>query len=1344
MNGDDIFYGQEEEGFEELVEKSLTTKSVNFNDNKENENLISDTESENEVEQYEDKTTAKREARLQSVMKMTRNPLAALDENERKDEKKIKSNVAMLCSALGGFDPNPPNEYFLGMEGLGCLKDLKRLLKTVDEEKHVLNVASACHDSGLFVNDLIPIMVQYGMSNISNADPQRLSLLLATLELLVKLLTPIQMNDDDLDDKLFSKLKRAQIEYKYHLLHYKKGKIFKYVIALMIPILQLDKKDVTMRDKIILNLCLTLFANVLRIQPSDANIAKKNRKNIIHIFEELPAGITADDTSPDVVFEVFKRYEVLSVVQTVASNLSKEFDTNVLGTACLDFYYYTFLYIDPLSLMGDNVRSSFRKGDSLSKKLNLSDAAPELTRTNNKLLQLRELEQENIRKFKSKSATRHANFGSLINVQDKKYNNRVLSGQDKLRNDDIIALLDSNASKTDGGKPLHFRRNDGLDDESNYIGTNYKTRDLLRRFVEDFIQNGFGVVCKEISDVMISGEREFTKPEFIFQYHYFFVINWIFKFEENYQANHKRSVKTVERFKYLFFCFGKNMINTLLNKLIPLYSERKQYNCLKITVSILREILQAVLTMHSYENFDDTRLLNDDKLILKAMVSRAESTLRFIFEVDSTLMELFKLPQNSHKKLPSVGMEMIRFTHTSLKVINYILKLKVPIMLVRKQDIDFDDDTNEEERRSSKNLKKYKLLDKNYCEKFRDLLFHDQTVNTHIWLFSQFEEINQEKLNLCLSYFSKLLKKWEVNIFKLIRLDFMYILHEFKKTKNAEISESLISDFGDLMSFFMHKLIKLYHNAPLVLLEAMFNTEVFDAEIKEYYLTGNPFSTSTYTAREQRRINRTGNEDVNFVDDLISKEQKVTFIVSYLFYEDNAGILEQLVEFLTQWYHELTNTIDDNVKIVSKLNLFRIEGACYKEARTNPYFRLLCNIGDIVNGILVKRDEAALLKFKQLIEVTLNTPLDSYELENKFDDPNLINRETKRQNVKRRKDDDDDDEGEAYYRDSHHGYGDEGINDNDDLAGSGDEGLDELELAEAQLSSLSNRVKGKAMVRKANGELKDTGKSRKKSIRKTTKEEKLKNKKKLRKRRKIVKDDDEALSDTEIMRRANLSKKYIDDSDEDMDNDEEFYARELQLQRLLQKRQGLITKEQYHSLISGTLELDEISDLDDNLVAETEKKLGPQTAHSKPDEELLTNLLQPSLTDEDGSDEDGSDGDEQEEDEKIEHSSENDTFGSDDDSAVKLSNNEKEIESKIDYSMRPKKTTKDIELSDDDYDAEKPGDLSVESNKLTESSEKAGAIANDRTEEQEQEQPEEDLFASLLQIHEQINSKTGE
>ncbi|CAI8495572.1 unnamed protein product [Pichia kudriavzevii] len=543
---DDVFYEQDELDFEELIEKNMDS---NFEDDENiDKDLLSDLEEYEDEEVDGSKEKIKREERLQQKMNMTKNPLTSVSLTATKDEDHIKRRVAMLCSALGGFDLNPPQDYILGIEAAGCLRDIKRLLKVVDEEKNVHVVASACHDSGLLINDLVPIVVQFGTTDVANADPDIIKLLLSCLELITKLMTPITLGNDDVDDTGLLKLKRAQIEYKHRLLHYKKGKIFKYLVALIIPVLQLERSEVTHRDNIILNLCLTLFTNILRIKPSDANTAKKNKSHVINVFQELPPGILEEDISLEVVLEVYRKYKILPIVQTIASNLSNEFESRILGTACLDFYYYSFVSVDPKSLV-DDIGKAGNALDPLPKSAAIADARDEtndrnVSNINDRLRQLKMKEKENIRSFKSKSSTRHAKFGSLISVQDRKNGTRVLSGQDKLRDTNIVGLLDKNVSKIESGKifnRINKKENEG---HEKIVRLNIRSRELLSKFVQDFIENGFPIVFREMYSMILEGlVHPEEKKIYKLDYDFFFVVNWILRFEMCYQSVHKRGLK---------------------------------------------------------------------------------------------------------------------------------------------------------------------------------------------------------------------------------------------------------------------------------------------------------------------------------------------------------------------------------------------------------------------------------------------------------------------------------------------------------------------------------------------------------------------------------------------------------------------------------------------------------------------------------------------------------------------------------------------------------------------------------------------------------------------------------
>ncbi|KAG7759256.1 hypothetical protein KL911_000393 [Ogataea haglerorum] len=113
---------------------------------------------------------------------------------ELEAQQALKSQILILCSALGGADDS--GKYVLGVDALACLKDIKRWIKVVDDASDSWNVASACDDNGLVVNDLIPILVQLPARAAESNRAFYHSILLAALELLVALTRPLVLDTE--------------------------------------------------------------------------------------------------------------------------------------------------------------------------------------------------------------------------------------------------------------------------------------------------------------------------------------------------------------------------------------------------------------------------------------------------------------------------------------------------------------------------------------------------------------------------------------------------------------------------------------------------------------------------------------------------------------------------------------------------------------------------------------------------------------------------------------------------------------------------------------------------------------------------------------------------------------------------------------------------------------------------------------------------------------------------------------------------------------------------------------------------------------------------------------------
>ncbi|GMF05946.1 unnamed protein product [Ambrosiozyma monospora] len=159
--------------------------------------------------------------------------------------------------------------------------------------------------------------------------------MLTALELMVLLTRPLMLDVEKADIhriELYAKLKKAQVVYKNAVLNTSKGKCFKSIVSLALPILAMPRDRRSRRDLIILNLCLTFFKNIIRIEPADFSVAKnKTTTKVQRVNSNLPTGISREDISYDTLFHVYQKNKVLVFIQTIAAGIPKEFDVRLLA-----------------------------------------------------------------------------------------------------------------------------------------------------------------------------------------------------------------------------------------------------------------------------------------------------------------------------------------------------------------------------------------------------------------------------------------------------------------------------------------------------------------------------------------------------------------------------------------------------------------------------------------------------------------------------------------------------------------------------------------------------------------------------------------------------------------------------------------------------------------------------------------------------------------------------------------------------------------------------------------------------------------------------------------------------
>ncbi|SCV67720.1 BQ2448_5331 [Microbotryum intermedium] len=191
----------------------------------------------------------------------------------------LKPPIASLCTALGGVEEFKDDDgqvfsaYSLGDQVVGCLKDLKRFWR-MDEKDDDRTVARIFHDVGLLKNDLVPILL-----TTLGTGPKGDRIALACVELIGAMTWPIDVVAELQEAKTHDELKKAQdytslidaqLTYKSIML---RNSVLRAMFQLMSPSLAKTRRqlthivnsssDRTTKDENIISLILHTFRNLV-------------------------------------------------------------------------------------------------------------------------------------------------------------------------------------------------------------------------------------------------------------------------------------------------------------------------------------------------------------------------------------------------------------------------------------------------------------------------------------------------------------------------------------------------------------------------------------------------------------------------------------------------------------------------------------------------------------------------------------------------------------------------------------------------------------------------------------------------------------------------------------------------------------------------------------------------------------------------------------------------------------------------------------------------------------------------------------------------------------------------
>ncbi|CAK7896703.1 topoisomerase 1-associated factor 1 [[Candida] anglica] len=1054
-----------------------------------------------------------------------------LKPNEDQTQKVLKAHISVLVSALGGPDHTSqqvPAPYKLGQDALACLKDIKRWIKAVDERTNSYDVALACADSGLVVNDLTSILCQWDRKHqkkepILNARTTE-KVMLSCLELLVLLTWPLELTPESSTKQriAYPNLKKIQITYKKHILAFNKGQTLKAVIRLVLPIVSKPRLDREPRDNAIIRMALFFVRNILFIEPANTTVSSKVRKEIVNL-DNMPANVNQDDISLNAVLQCFQNNKVLIFLLTIAGSLGTEFDRQMFGHCTLECIYLIIKRIRP--------EVEFTQSSNNNSSARVTSEPTTNSATGTQLQNLLNKESKKKQLQNSSVSTRHGRFGSLLSIQGDT-TSYVVSGQDALHN------TDSSLAKLDSTKKWHHRTtfkydaDDYVTTESEFLNSNASL--ILREFLDSFLEGGcFNNLIEGVSWLLTSnGDLAFSDP--YERAAYFLTVAWFFGYKR------EKVIRSNVEADYGSVGAGLNETNfVLLLSYFRTSFESKDWSSLHVAMICFREMLSISNSIFS-KNREKIAEADEEQAILDKEL--AEGIIHKLFESKMFLDLIVEIPKTAAKHSPD-------YLNVSVSVVYIVLKT-------------FESFANEDialyvktKRRQSKKKKNSNNLDHSTEMQFRELIegsgsedeqqeelvksvskerrldfketelrfFHPATVSTYIEYLSRYEDLSHEEIKRCLSFFHRLfvVRKDFTNLF---RLDFMNLIHKLRL--DLPLSSSIRSHVDEFIYYFMKKFKQAFKRFPLPI-EILF-PRIEDAQYKTYLGSGE-LHIKEEKAKRPPRLGK----DLEFIRDTFSLDEKFKIIITALLEQEKAGFLSW---FITELDLLIKKRVLETSSIIGMfLNL------------TPEYKRLLISNSHIrVFVALVGFELPYIMDENCLLPSSISTDslCEKLEIIKKWiaSQPASFEDGNDASYFLRTKDFEDDEYEGINYRNGGYDNDDESIAFETEPSGTGGsyygsqlDALDELE---------SGIPRGVARV-----------KNRK---RKDKPSEKKKHKKESRRRppRFNVNSDDEETAHAPVK-----SAEFVHDSDDESDN-EEFFAREERLRQMLESSGGIVNPQQ--------------------------------------------------------------------------------------------------------------------------------------------------------------------------------------
>lgn len=879
-----------------------------------------------------------------------------LKPNESQPQKILKAHIAVLVSALGGIDhtsPISPPPYKLGHDALACLKDLKRWIKAIDEKQKNFDVALACAESGLVINDLLVILCQWEYQKLKKIPIKNSNIsekiMLSCLELLVLLTWPIDLNptQNSEQQKLqYFMIKKIQLSYKKAILHYLNGLTLKAIIRLVLPTIEKDRLDRDPRDNSILKLVILFIRNIVAIEPANLSIPSKSSSKQIIQSDILPHDVTFDDISHTAVLAAFKKNKVLMLILTISGSIGQDFDKEFFAIPILEIIYLLIKGIKSHDILKYIQNQNFTTKNSHDTSISSPLIPPINSTVDLNLQDLLSQESKKKNLHKQNISTRHGRFGTLLSIRNNN-TNYVVSGQNALQS------TDSSLAKMDESKAWNDRSTFKYDSDEFTtpiipIFISQKGMKILVEFIEAFLVGGcFNTLIENVSNIF-SGASDLMNIDSYDKASYFYTISWFFNYKrQKIEMGEDLVVPNLEEQdpnNYGSVGSGLSEVNFIL--LISYFRNsyvHKQWSSLHVAMICFRELLQishSIFTKAKPNSADILLESEEDELDREL----AEGIIRKLFSFGDFITLIGNIPQTAAKHSPDYLKVCISVVHIILKSFESFANedVKFYVQYKRKRNArqkkrvnDLDKDT-EDSLRDVIDASDDEFADQRMREVTRERklnfqaseskFFHTSIVTSYIEFLSRYRDLSNEEIKWCISYFHRLFVKRK-DYTGLYRLDFMHTLQRMHN--DLPRSSSIRKHVDEFIYYFMKKFKQAFERFPLPI-EVLF-PRFENQESKVYFATGD-----IYEKPQKNLLQPHLAKPYEFIREF-SLDEKYKILVSALKDQDKIPLVEYIIE---EWKRLLSEKILNPHILLS----IRLVSNYHRLFINNSYLRLLLSI----------------------------------------------------------------------------------------------------------------------------------------------------------------------------------------------------------------------------------------------------------------------------------------------------------------------------------------------------------------------------------------------------------------